>query len=218
MSHYLNKYGLINSAIKEPDVTDENTLLYTMEYLLLGGIVDYADLYYFIDFSYTGTPGLYHQFPPDNKVMHAKDLYMSPDQLIAILACLEHFSRHYLKLGIWYWLKNHWFTYDNLSRKTNFKRIMQPAAIAYAGTLSGSAFWRFILNLICIYSCATKKNETSGKLKSWVMMKTTKLWCEGICNLFVKKYFRNWRVIFKIYFPDPCHPIRRAIASEHTDL
>jgi hypothetical protein len=214
MEHYKNKYGLINASVEHDDsIVHENSILYTMEYVLLTGTTSFdEDLIKYIFNSNAGWPGLYNQFPPTNIIVHEKDRYMSPDQLIAFLAVLQYKEMWWIIQNIWVWLKKSYFTYDNVSAEVNFDRIMQPAAISFAGALNGSWFWEFVLNLICIYSCATKRKETSGKLKSWLMMRTIKtMWCRKICDYFIKKYFGNWDGVFEIYFPDPLHPIRKAI-------
>jgi len=214
---YHNQYNLLNTGIKEPHVTDENTLLTTMQFILLSQSHRYhASAYNYIT-KCENQIGLYNQFPPDNPIAHKHDLYVSPDQLIATLAAIKTIYPFYHRRegeidAIWWWFKDHYFTYDNLSGKTNFKRIMQPMAVAYAGALHGSSFWKQILNLACFWSCYSNRSETSGKLKAWVILQTMdNMWSKKYCDKFIERYFGSWNNVFAVYYPDPNHPIRRML-------
>ena len=164
-------YGLINSHRNIPH-TEENSPLWSVQYCLRFKrppmILRERLRHYIAECKISD--GLFNQMP-EWAYFH-RDNYMSPDQLIAFVA-------HFYLLGdlrsieqIWSFLKERWFTYDNLTGETNFKRIMQPMAVAFVGACAGSKFWKFILRITCTIACLSPRNETSGKLKAWTCLKT----------------------------------------------
>jgi len=171
MRSFLASNGLLNSKVIPNGGQDENAPLFSMHYILLhdgtspeaiemsSAMLEYTKSCYIKD-------GLYHQRPDNNG---SKEDWMSPDQLISFVALFNQRELPHKNRMIWRWLLLHWFTYDNMSMKTNFKRIMQPAAVAFVGASAGfisKPFWRFILMFVCIIACFSEPGETSGKLKA----------------------------------------------------
>jgi hypothetical protein len=208
-SPYVNKHGLLNAKLK--DIVAENAPLWSVQYLLLEHDPELFDaLISYIHNCKTDIDGLYNQFP----VLHGnKDDYMSPDQLIAFLAAFKMAKLENHIQSIWKYLKNNLATYDNLTGKINFDRTMQVGALAFAGACAGNKLAKFVLSVACIYSCATKRHETSGKLKAWTMFKALDMnITESICTYFIAKTpFKNWKGIFLEYFQEKEHPTRKLL-------
>ena len=208
------RYDLLNSAPGR-EYQDENSPLYSIEYLLLKHReVEDAKLFsalgqFWLDCEIYGEDGLYNQRPYRTG---GKDDNMSPDQLIALVAYLKMVGREDEIEAIWSYLKRHLFTYDNIGRKINFKRLMQPMAIAYLGAMTGSWFWEKVLILICRQACSEfdKENEdwhseSSGVLKSFVCLRSLKIFDE-----YCEKYYEEG---FEVYFPEG-HPINRYLEQQ----
>jgi len=124
--------------------------------------------------------------------------YTSPDQLIAYISRLYLDGNFEVKM-IWEWLLGHWFTYDNLSKDTNFKRTMNPKCILFSAVCAGWWFLMPLLSLACIISCLAPKEETSGKLKSWLIMRTLGMgYTYKVCEKLIDGGFKG---AFNIYFP-----------------
>lgn len=217
-SLYWNKWGLLNATAEHDDsIFNENSFLYTLQYMLLlpnFPVTKIAEIWTklnrFRSEELISPHGLYNQLPSDTGVAHHHDLYTSPDQLIAYMAHSCCVAR-----ATWSDLKRLWFTYNNLTGKVDFGRLMQPTAIALAGAMSGSRFWRFVLNLCLVYSCWSNRYETSGKLKAWTIISSVpNLWCKKICDKLIEKYFGSWQRVFEIHYPDPSHPIRRLLYAK----
>jgi hypothetical protein len=210
-SPYINSQGLLNAKLA--DDLAENAPLWSVEYLFLKHDPElYQSLLDYIDKSYTGTPGLYNQNPIR---FNKKEDYMSPDQLIAFIAALKMADKKDEIKAIWSYLWRHFFTYDNLQPgKTNFDRTMQLSAILFSGVMAGHFYLKPILSAALLYSCATKRTETSGKLKAWVMFKSAGMKItEAVCNLLIKtnSYLKSWKGVFFEYFKEAEHPLRKLV-------
>lgn len=208
-SPYINKHGTLNAKLA--DGVAENAPLWSVEYLLLKHDEElFQSLIRFARLCKTETPGLYNQYPT---LQNSHEDYTSPDQLMAYLAVFKLERRDDKIQEIWKYLLDHWGTYDNMTGRTNWQRIMQISAIAFAGACAGNKWAKIILAGACIYSCATNRGETSGKLKAWVMFKTLNMkFTETICTYFIKKTpFKNWKGIFFEYFQEEEHPIRKLL-------
>jgi hypothetical protein len=206
-SLFLNSYGLLNSKIGEG--VAENSPLWTWQYLLMQSDDQlFKDLLSFINLSKTTTPGLYNQRPFKN---NTSDDYMSPDQLIAFAAVLHKANRIEELNLMWTYLKKHLFTYDNLTGKINFDRVMQVSVILFIAALINKRWAKLLLIPLLIHSCWVRKSETSGRLKAWTMMTTlnmmsTKMICTRIIKL--RSDFETWSGCFLEYFKEAQHPIR----------
>ena len=172
------------------------------------------DTYYAPLLEYTNkckvSDGLYNQFPFETDGI---DQFTSPDQLIAFVACFASDNRQQAIDNIWSYLVKHLFTYDNTTGKTNFNRTMQPSCVLFCGIHAGHKWLSPLLSIMLIISCFTKKTETSGKLKAWVMFKSLNMKItEKICDYFINKntYLKSWPGVFKEYFKEEGHPIPEA--------
>jgi len=172
-NEYLSEdYGLINSHKNIPH-SEENSPLWTVQYILRQPTLPHLTINSLENFVFhceRRKPGLYDQRP--FKSVNPKDDYMSPDQLIAFVAFFYITGDKEEIDKIWKYLKSHFFTYDNLTGKTNFKRTMQPLAIAFVGACVGSWFWKKVLKIACKVAFKAPLKKTSGKLKAWVCLKT----------------------------------------------
>lgn len=205
MYDHVNKHQMINAT--GDDGVSENTLLFSVEnYLLERKDVYYADMLYFISQLGGSVTEPYNNLPG---LTSGKDKYTSHDQLTALavfsLAMKRDFHKH-----IWSWLKSHWFSYDNISKKTNFKRIMHPKDILFYGYCAGSipcAIMLPLLSIMLMVSCFG--DDSNGPMKTWVRCKGAKMkityW---LCTKIIKhnKYFGSWKKVFNTYFPDENHP------------
>ncbi|QDP57304.1 MAG: hypothetical protein Unbinned1322contig1000_48 [Prokaryotic dsDNA virus sp.] len=203
---YLNKHYLLNA--KREEIVSENAPLFSLQYYLLSD----SDMMLESLRQYTHRmenkqhPGLYDQFPERHG---NKDDYTSPDQLIAFVGAL-YLSKQIKKIKeIRKYLARHAFTYDNVRPgEINKDRLMQPAAIWFTAVASGRWWYRPALSGAIIYSCATKKGETSGKLKAWTMARTLRMkYTLKLCTR-VLSGFNSWRDVFRTYYQEPAHPNR----------
>lgn len=206
MNKFINDYKLLNA--KEADINAENAPLWSIEYTLLTSEDTFqSPLIEYIEKCKTNIPGLYNQFP---FIANGRDNYMSPDQLIAFTASLAVANRTVAIKSIWSYLVKHLFTYDNISGRINFRRTMQLGALLFVASHSKVRFALPALSIVLIYSCLTKRKETSGKLKAWVMFKSLNMKkTESICNLIIKNnsYLKSWYGVFKEYFKEEGHPL-----------
>lgn len=218
---FINKYGMINAH--SLDIVSENTILFTLEYILLNPPDKSSmekKLENFIADCET-MPGLYNQQPG---LTFGKDRYMSHDTLTAIVA-YSHLKGYNYHKKIWNHLKSHWFTYDNITAKTNFSRIMHPRDILYYGYCAGNPICILLYPLLALFMIITclqsykvrngnKILKTDGKLISWVRCKCSSLNLTMKSLTFLLKLnsqFGNWNNVFRIYFKELEHPIRKLL-------
>jgi len=212
---YINDFGLVNAT--RADINAENSPLWTVQYNLLVKysidtflIVGAMNIY--IMDCMTTIKGLYGQFPVTYKV-EGKDKYMSPDQLIAFVCHFKMYGYSKETKLIWKYLVAHYFTYNNQTGKTDFKRLMQPKAILVTGIGAGSLFAPVLVPLLVltlIWSCVSKPDKTSGKLKAWTIMGAFKMkktmW---LCTHLIKlSKFKTWKAQFLEYFKELESPNR----------
>lgn len=214
MSNYFNRHGLINAKLIE-DVS-ENCSLFTLEYILLkkNHDEDFLSLLYYlliyIKKCKTHITGLYNQLP---EIHYNKDDYMSPDQLIAFTGAFYLSGRNVELKQIWDYLKDHKYTYDNISGEVNFDRIMQPMAISFVAVLNRKYQWYPMLLVSILVSVLTKKGKSSGKLKAYVCLNVLNLKIlTKICGKILNG-FKDWDAVFLEYFKEESHPIRTFIKS-----
>lgn len=227
---YINDFGLVNA--KKADNNAENSPLWSLEYLTLEANQElWEALFKFImDCKRDDVKGLYHQSPktatpfrtvikisstaPTSKMTEFPrnhDDYMSPDQLIAFILFLYKCDPESCR-QIWDYLWKHWFTYDNITGETNKERMMQPMAIAVAAVCGGGwfakMFWFPVLVGSLIYSCWSEPVETSGPLKSWVILKHMHMKLTGyICTWLIERGpWLDWKGIFREYFKEKEQP------------
>jgi hypothetical protein len=203
--NYKNKYNLLN-AFDYEDVS-ENTLLFSIEnYLLEKNDVKIKDMDNYIKLL-KNDEGLYNNII--GIPVHDKDKWTSHDQLLSIIAFSLIQSKKY-HLEIWKWLKSHLFTYDNISKKINFKRFLHPRDIIFFGYCANSKLCKLLLPLLTIIMCISCFNkQSSGKLLCWVRCKCANLKITYyLCTLIIKlnKNYGSWNKVFNTYFPNKNHP------------
>ncbi len=170
---FINKYGLLNA--EEADFVSENTFHITLQYVLLSKWREptlQKDMRSFIKECWDGE--VFHNSP--HVFENSKDNFTSPDQLNAYMLWFHMFGNRLDNRETWDYLKSHWFTYDNKTKKTNFDRIMQPTTICLAWYLgscditryNGSKWVKFLLRS-CLSWSLRSGNSESGKLKAWVI-------------------------------------------------
>jgi len=210
---YTNEHGLVNAKLA--DINAENSPLWSVEHLELDYDETLAEnLHNFIMDCRTDVKGLFHQSP---ETFETHDKYTSPDQLLAFIC---YFHTHDLQEEnklIWKYLIRHFFTYDNVSKGTNFDRTMQPGVICAAGIAAGSIlspFLKLVLFFVCLHSCwdDQRKRETSGSLKAWVAFKTFEMRkTERDCNdIIAEGPWLDWKGVFCEYFKEQFSPNRVA--------
>lgn len=220
MNDYFSKDGLLNSKIIFDKGTEENAPLWTVQYLLFDEyfqnekehhriLSDYAKWMFkcFVEL------GLYNQ-NIERKNNH--DDYTSPDQLIGYICYHELIGMINVNRQIWSYLVTHLLTYDNLTAKINFKRIMQPMAIftaAFAGSRLSVLFMP-ILSLILIATCFKHKDHTSGRLKALTIVLTFEMSItyKIMTTLINVDYKGGVEELFAIYFPFDDFPTRVALS------
>lgn len=224
---FINKYGLINAS--EGDVVSENTALFTQEYLILAkeaGIDEPMLIHKMKEFIIASMvcPGLYNQMPGP---LNPKDAYMSHDTLTGMLSFGKQNGMCMSDLA-WNWIVTHYGTYDNVSRKTNFKKILHPRDFIFAALLHNSWIGTILaplLFLIMVESCMSKYKYrdgnailvTDGKLLSWVRCKTLG-WNRALAVLqflmSLTTHFKNFKDVFLFYFKEEGHPIRLILGEK----
>lgn len=197
MASHINKYGLLNASVN--DIVSENCVLFSVELLLLGGeklpIGEYVRKARF-------SKGRYYQYPLeyDNDEQTTQ---FSPDQMISYV-CWFYINGEIDRIKeIRWFLLTRLFTYDNVSGRINFKRLMQPKAILTVLYCSG---WKWVKSLL-IFTCnlsikkGMREGTTSGILKAWTISTALNL----------KLTDCNYDAAFLTYFKEDGHPIRELI-------
>ena len=203
---FINRYDLIRPTSR--DKVSENCMLTTIEYLILDWDMPLeAALESYINECKVG-PGLYNQYPFP---VEGKDKYMSPDQLIAIVSFLYLTGKHDEIKLIWTWLWKHGFSYNNITGKYDLRRTMQPKCLLFIGLCAGSNIakcFTWVLWCSIWLACGAPPDDTSGKLKSWVIVKTLDLdWI-----VWMTKRVGGWRSVFVGYYQEELHPIRELLS------
>jgi len=200
VSYYSRVYGLM-CVHHDLELPEENSPLWQLEYYYLSNdskVLPNLDIYWR---ECKAGSKLYNQRPWRTGT---KEDYMSPDQLIALIGYLSERCMQKEIDEIWKWLKWHMFSYDNVSCKTNFKRIMQPMAVACVGYASTkSQFWGMILKASCLTACQSPIESTSGNLKAWTIFNIFGFDLKELRPL-VGGDFRD---SFGIYFGNEDHPL-----------
>lgn len=214
-------FGYRNLLASAPDKdTDENVLLFTLEWLLLREMVTDKSKF---DFKYedvklsfemavlqSRTKDGFLAYPDSKKYMAFGDQLASHDNLTAI-SCGSYLYdiRDYHK-EVWKMILQNGFkrpSYDE-SGKLIFC-LMHPRDIIFYGMLNKNYLcWALypLFVLITLYSFLGDK--CSGKLLAFVRMKTLKLnLLYNVCTLMLKfTKLKNWKGVFSNYFLDQLHP------------
>ena len=167
MIGYINEKGLINANPPGRSETDENTLLFTNVYNFFCFEYHYkfnSSSSKFLDFM--ERDGWFKNVVPDVVPEDRKgDLYLSRDQMFS-------YSVASIKLGkdahvkIWKKLLRYGFTYDNVSRKFNIKRIVRPRDWIFVGYLARNPICYLLMGYyyFCgLFTCLRySEDNTSG--------------------------------------------------------
>jgi hypothetical protein len=206
MSFY-NPYGLLNASSEFPGDTNENSSLYTVEYLLKKDDAPVlASLIKYYEMCKKDRPGLYNQLP---FFAGNNDDYMSHDQLTGMFAASKKFGLN-LHDDIWSEVKRQGFRYNNMTPDSpGLKGLLHPRDIIVYGMVAGSClWWLFYPILLIIMIISQFGSETSGKLLNWVRC-TAFGWNKTLWILEKFMPYKSWKEVFAVYFPDPEHPINK---------
>jgi len=230
---FFNKYKTLNAGdYDNPNHVDENTILWQLEYVLqlhrkgLPFKEEKHDFFNYMTGMYVDD-GLFSQLPDEN-VGFEQDRYTSLDQLIAYSIACRFFGKDKIAKHIWKWLLTHWFTYDNVSQKTNFKRVMRPDTL-YVCAKATNSLWRFVFfpsfliaNIIKVFQYYKVRNgvkllKVDGILILWLVLYGFEM--KFLMKVFdylmsKRKIFKSFDEAFHFYFKDENHPIRRVINKE----
>jgi len=229
MLNFLNNKGLINARSGEPQNVNENSFLYSLEYLYFHGGFDApsADanelranmLTYLLEDIryYVGKKPVYRNVLANTGL--PEDQWLSRDQMMAYAMFSKEMgmSCHY---EIFYHIKNHYLTYDNVNAVVNFKRIVMPWDVIFIGLLCDSKWakgFSFILTekFKDTYRRGGDK-ETSGEILSWIQMGCLLRYnlidanfISRMGDLLVDRFGPSPLIkVLKIYFPEEGHPCR----------
>ena len=217
---FIDKYGLTNSKPYEQGA--ENGLLWTLQHILLEGNQKprIGSLMRSIEMCKVGQ-GLYAQNPSHVvegavSTAHARDAYMSPDQLIVIMMASAKFGATHHKEVMSEIIKQGGFQYNNT--KDGKIRVIHPRDLVLYISVCFPILGNLLLPLLVIasvISCLKEKSHTSGKLLAWtkcMMLQDEFLVMKlgmKLCTMAIKKNHADWAEVFEIYFPNTTHPIRK---------
>jgi len=200
VSYFDTEYGLLN-VHQNLQLPEENSPLWSIQYYLLNTCR--PDIYFSL-VAYWGkceteTEGLFNQRPWKDG---SKEDYMSNDQLIALICLNCKWKQENIR--IWSYLWKHLFTYNNLTGKIDFNRLMQPKAVLVSAYSAGHKVVLPLLSFTCILSCLSDDHTTSGKLKAWTIMESFNLKrTMKICTFLVG----SWDKVFNTYYWQEDHPL-----------
>jgi hypothetical protein len=148
-----------------------------------------------------------------------RDQYLSRDQMIAycIFSKEEDLNVHF---DIFNHLKRKFCTYDNVTGKVNFKRIVMPWDYIFIGILCNDKLCLRLINVLYLKLMDTYRRggntETSGELLGFIQMECLgRIGAPGVekqrkkHNQLMDERFGapGFAKAFGIYFPDPEHPL-----------
>lgn len=210
-------FGYLDLLASAPEKeTDENILLFTLEWLLLREMNLRCDEKYklvrgsfLLALLQSRTKDGFLAYPGSKKYMAYGDQLASHDNLTAISCGSYMYGREYHE-QVWQMILQNGFkrpSYDG-SGKLIFCP-MHPRDIIFYGMLNKNYLcWMLypLFVLITLYSFIGDK--CSGKLLAFVRMKTLNLnLLYNTCTLLLKfTKLKNWKGVFNTYFTDPNHP------------
>jgi hypothetical protein len=152
MYSYFNKYYLLNSNYKPVDTVDENSPLYTYEYICLGETkTEYeVALFDYYKLCQTGL-GIYNQYP---EIKGTHEDYMSHDQLTT-LCNFSYKKRLTWHNEVWDVIKSQGFKYDNINTSKP-TRWLHPRDIIYIAYLNRSMIGYLLFPLLFILMVHTQ--------------------------------------------------------------
>jgi len=216
---YLNKAMLLNSPRKDvPQDINENSVLFTLVYCLryqekhkenpalFKNIEEH--LYKLLEYE-KGDVWLRNVLPGDGL---KEDQYTSRDQLIAYFIFFKLSGQKATMKKSFRTMIKKLFTYDNVTKKINIKRIIRPRDWIYLGYLAGSKIcyllmpWYYLTALFTVLGAS--KKHTSGAQLLWLQKKvdshilSNPFWTIFNDILSDEYASKNWSdEIFKLYYP-----------------
>ena len=214
---FIDKYGLTNSKPYEQGA--ENGILWTLQHIILEGYqkARIDSLMLSIEKCRVGK-GLYLQNPShvEYGVVHARDAYMSPDQLTAIMMASRKFGGEHHKEIMLEILKQGLIRYNNIG-DGKFRAIHPRDLVLYI-SMAVPFLGNLLLPLLaiaCYISCLKERSHTSGKLLAWTkcMMLKDDFFVMDLaykaCTKAIQKNHKDWADVFEVYFPHAMHPSRK---------
>lgn len=195
--------GLLNAYKDEK--YGENSLLYTLEYLLITNDPSINELLLSaIDRSQI-SDGLYRQHPTNTD-------QMAHDQLTAIVCYFYKIKDSRLEI-IWKEILKQNYHYDIITPNKP-EKLLHPRDVIYYGCLVGNKWAQLLsplLVVMMVFTLLGKKEDTSGKLLWWTRVmslrgKIKKWLFLKIAPLLMRQSFKE---VFAFYFKDTAHPINR---------
>jgi hypothetical protein len=203
---YHNPYGLLNASADYPADTNENSSLYTVEYILKKDDPNLSECFSLVKYYALCkiSNGLYNQLP-----FHAgnNDDYVSHDQLTAMMVISKKYNMGMHEV-IWGEIRQQNDKYNNIEPGKGW--ILHPRDTMFYGMLAGSKLWYLTFPLLFIIMLISQfGRETSGKCLNWVRCQGMGWnWTLKILGWFMP--YKDWSSVFAVYFPDPNHPINIA--------
>lgn len=158
---------MLNSAVKEPDVVDENCCLFSLEELLLLIRLDpkseevkerTAIIKEYIE-AVRDEDGYFQNI---RGITTGTELYLSHDNMRAycIFSKIEGLSYH---KDIWKKIKSGRMTYDNLTKKPNMSRLVHPRDFIYIGYINGNIICWLLMPIYYAISMVTFSRDTKTR-------------------------------------------------------
>jgi hypothetical protein len=195
--------GLLNAYSEEK--YGENSLLYTLEYLLLTNDQATNGLLFSAINRSQISDGLYHQHPTNFD-------QMAHDQLTAIM-CYFYMIKDSRLETVWKEILKQNYHYDIIIPDKP-EKLLHPRDVIFYGCLAGNIWARLLSPLLVAMMVITllgKKENTSGKLLWWVRVMSLRGKIKKWLFLKVAPMLmrQSYKEVFAFYFKDPAHPINR---------
>lgn len=197
--------GLLNAYKDEK--FGENSLLYTLEYLLITGDQAVDQLLCSAINRCQISDGLYYQHPTNFE-------QMAHDQLTAIV-CYFYLKRYSRLNLVWDQILKQNYHYDIITPDKP-EKLLHPRDVIFYGCLVGNKWAQLLSPLLVVMMIVTllgKKEDTSGKLLWWTRVMSLrgkiKKWIFlKVAPLLMRQSYEE---VFAFYFKDPEHPINLAL-------
>jgi hypothetical protein len=209
---YWNNWGMLNARSEDPANFNENSALFTAEYILKKDDPNLPECFAFVKFLAETkiSKGLYNQLP---RFAGNNDDYVSHDQLSSWMLMSKKYNMG-IHNDIWAEVKRQGFRYNNITPDSpGLKGLLHPRDIIQYGMIAGSKLWYLLWPLWFLMIVWSQfGQETSGKCLNWLR-------CQGMgwnWTLKVLEWlmpYKDWSSVFAVYFPDPNHPINIAFGE-----
>lgn len=134
----------------EGDIVAENTILYSVEYVVLSEILGrdssemQENIIKYIELMRNHKTNRFNNIPG---VTEGPDKYISHDQYTSLCAFSAYFGLDYHKE---FWKGVKFGTYDNITGKFNIKRMLHPRDLIYIGYLNDNKICKLLMPLLCL--------------------------------------------------------------------